>query len=128
MLCCIVLCYRGVHTLAKVVKRFVASDYAGYLDSKKSILGYMFTAYGESISWRSSLQNVLEFTTMEAEYIAMTKAIKDGIWLQGFIKELGIIQEDMVICCDFQNALHLMKNTVHHEISKHIYIKLHFIR
>lgn len=54
--------------------------------------------------------------------------MKEGIWLQGFVKELGIGQGEKVIYCDNQSALHLMKNPMYHERSKHIDINMHFIR
>lgn len=60
--------------------------------------------------------------------MAATEGTKECIWLQGFVKELRIGQGEMVIYCDNQSALHFMKNLMYHERSKHIDIKMHFIR
>ena len=57
-----------------------------------------------------------------------TEAIKEALWLKGFAAELGFNSKDITIHCDNQSALHLMKNPMYHERSKHIDIKLHFIR
>lgn len=35
------------------------------------------------ISWRCTLQLTVELSTTEAEYMAMTEAIKETMWLQG---------------------------------------------
>ena len=44
------------------------------------------------------------------------------------INELGYEQSSIIVLCDSQSAISLSKNQVHHEKTKHIDIKLHFIR
>ena len=51
---------------------FCDSDYASNLDSRKSQSGYVFRMFGGAISWKSSLQSVVAFSTTDAEYIALT--------------------------------------------------------
>ena len=46
----------------------------------------------------------------------------------GLVIELKIDQEQIVVFCDNQRAVQLSKNKVFHERTKHIDIKLHFIR
>ena len=41
---------------------------------------------------------------------------------------MGFDTSNITVYCDNQSALHLMKNPMFHERSKHIDIKLHFIR
>ena len=67
-------------------------------------------------------------STTEAEYIAAAEAIKEAIWLKGMLKELGVNQKSMAIHYDSQSAICLSKNQTHHERTKHIDIKVHFIR
>lgn len=107
---------------------YVDSDFAGSLDTRKSLSGYVFTLYGTAISWKSSLQSVVALSITEAEYIAMTEAVKEAVWLQGIIQELGFPQEKMTIYCDNQSVIHLTKHQMFHECSKHIDVKLHFVR
>ena len=59
--------------------------------------------------------------------MAVTEAIKEAIWLQGLVADLGVIQEKTVYC-DSQSAIHLAKNQVHHSRTKHIDVCFHFIR
>ena len=44
------------------------------------------------------------------------------------INELGYEQSSITILCDNQSAISLSKNQVHHEKTKNIDVKLHFIR
>lgn len=74
-----------------LVEAYVDSDYVGCIDTRKSLSGYIFTTYGGAISWKASLQNLVALSTTEAEFMAaVTEAIKEGIWLQGLSKELGM--------------------------------------
>ena len=72
-----------------VVKGYCDSDYAADLDHRRSINGIVFTAGGNTISWRSQLQQVVALSTTEAEYISLSNAIREGLWLKGFSEELG---------------------------------------
>ncbi|XP_041011256.1 secreted RxLR effector protein 161-like [Juglans microcarpa x Juglans regia] len=79
---------------------FVDADYAGNVDTRKSLTGYVFTAYGGAISWKSNLQSVVALSTTEAEYIALTEAIKEAMWLNGISHELGIFKGNITVHCD----------------------------
>lgn len=107
---------------------YVDADFAGNLDTRKSLSGYVFTLFGTAVSWKANLQSVVALSTTKAEFIAVTEAIKEATWMRGIISELGISQEQITVYCDNQSAIHLSKHQVYHERSKHIDVKLHFIR
>ncbi|KAL1564721.1 Integrase catalytic domain-containing protein [Salvia divinorum] len=104
------------------------SDYAANLDNRRSQTGYIFNLYGSAISWKSNLQSVVALSTTEAEYIALTEAVKESMWLKGILKDFGIAQQSVSIHCDSNSALCLAKHHIFHERSKHIDIRMHFIR
>uniref|UniRef100_A0A3Q7H8M3 CCHC-type domain-containing protein n=1 Tax=Solanum lycopersicum TaxID=4081 RepID=A0A3Q7H8M3_SOLLC len=64
------------------------SDYAGDLDKRRSTTGYVFTIANAPVSWKSTLQSTVALSTTEAEYMAITEAAKEAIWLQGLLREL----------------------------------------
>uniref|UniRef100_A0A3Q7I521 Reverse transcriptase Ty1/copia-type domain-containing protein n=1 Tax=Solanum lycopersicum TaxID=4081 RepID=A0A3Q7I521_SOLLC len=64
------------------------SDYAGDLDKRRSTSGYVFTIANAPVSWKSTLQSTVALSTTEAEYMAITEASKEEIWLQGLLREL----------------------------------------
>ena len=67
-------------------------------------------------------------STTEADYVAATEAIKEIIWLHGFLDELGKKQEMGILHSDSQSAIFLAKNSAFHSKLKHIQTKYHFIR
>ena len=107
---------------------YVDSDFAGDLDKRRSIMGYMFTLAKAPVSWRSTLQSTVALLTTEVEYMVVTKAVKEAIWLHGLVEDLGIYQEHVYIFYDSQSAIYLEKNQVHHSRTKHIDVCFHFVR
>ena len=107
---------------------FVDSDYAGDLDKRRSTTGYVFTCGGGPISWRSMLQSISALSTTEAEYMALTEAAKEAIWLRGLASDLGLYQSFVTVKCDSQSAIYLAKNQVFHARTKHIEVCYHRIR
>ncbi|KAK3009917.1 hypothetical protein RJ639_011487, partial [Escallonia herrerae] len=77
------------------VSGFVDSDYAGDLGP---------------ICWKSVLQSTTTLSTTEAEYMALTEAAKEALWLKGLVEELGFKQCGVLLQCDSQSALDLAKN------------------
>ena len=122
------LLFKQDNTLGKGVIGYVDSDYAGDLDKRRSTTGYVFTLAGGPISWKSTLQSTVALSTTEAEYMAVTEAVKEAIWLQGMVKTLGLDQEHINMYCDSQSAIHLAKNQVYHARTKHIDVRFHFVR
>ena len=53
--------------------------------------GMYFTLSQAPVSWRSILQSTVALSTKEAEYMAMTEAMKEVIWLQGLLDDLGVV-------------------------------------
>ena len=62
----------------------------------------------------------MTLSTTEAEYVAVTEASTELIWLQGLLAELGFKQVLNVLHSDSQNAIHLAKNSAFHSRTKHI--------
>jgi len=107
---------------------YVDSDYAGDLDRRRSLSGYIFTLCNSAISWKATLQSIVALSTTEAEYISATEGMKEAIWLRGLVNELGLTQKVLTVFCDSQSVIHLTKNNRYHDKTKHINIKHHFIR
>ena len=51
----------------------------------------MFCLNGGAISWKSSKQDTIVDSIIEAEYIAASKAAKEAIWIKKFIIGLGVV-------------------------------------
>ena len=104
------------------------SDYAGDLDKRRSTTGYVFTLARAQVSRKSTLQSTVALSTTEAEYMAITETVKEAIWLQGLLDDLGFGQKQVTLFCDSQSAIHLVNNQVYHARTKHIDVRYHFVR
>ena len=66
---------------------------------------------------------------MEVEYIALTHAAKEALWLQSMVSEIRRDErKPVVINCDNQGSIALSKDNKYHSWTKHIDIWYHFIR
>eukprot|EP00253_Pinus_taeda_P013216 PITA_13216 len=109
-----------------VVSRYMANS--GDLDKRRSTSGYVFALAGGAINSMSKLHNIVALSTTEAEYIAISHACKEAVWLKGLIGEFGRLQDSIKLFCGSQSAIHLAKKPAYHSKSKHIPIKSHFVR
>jgi hypothetical protein len=67
-------------------------------------------------------------STTEAEYIALSVAVHEAVWLHNILADLfGHVLDSTVIHCDNQSYVKLSENPVFHDKSKHIEIKYHYI-
>ena len=85
---------------------------------------YIMPSIGELVL---TLQSTVALSTMEVEYMAMIEAMKEVIWLQGLLDDLGIDQDLLKINCDSMSAIYLAKNQVYHANMKHINVRFHFV-
>jgi hypothetical protein len=61
------------------------SDFAGDVDTARSTSGTVNLLNGRPVMWSSSTQSVTALASTEAEYMAMSVAAKDIIWLRGLL-------------------------------------------
>lgn len=108
---------------------FVDSDWGNCLMDRRSYTGYIFLLSGGPISWDSKKQRTVALSSTEAEYMALTEATKEAIYLNEFLIELGFEQlTDGVLFNDNIGAKKLAENSTYHARSKHIDIRHHFVR
>jgi len=46
------------------------------------------------------LQHTVALSTTEGEFMSLIEAVKEAIWLHGFLGDLGIEEVDHVALCD----------------------------
>lgn len=128
---------KGTKHMALVFKKSnVSPTLEGYSDAdwasdadRKSYTGYVFKYGGNSISWGSYKQSCISLSSTEAEYISLSEACREAVFLQALLKELLVISScKIVMYCDNQSAMQLAVNKVHHKRSKHIEIRYHYVR
>ncbi|CAL5340443.1 unnamed protein product [Camellia sinensis] len=108
---------------------FTDSDWASSLDDRRSISANVFTLGSGVITWSSKKQATVALSSSEAEYVAATSAACQAIWLRRMLAELQQRQEGATeIFCDNKATIFMTKNPAFHSRTKHIDMRLHFIR
>lgn len=98
-------------------------------EDRHAISGYAFLLHGGAVSWTTKRQEIISLSTTESEYVAITHASKEAIWLRSLISQ--IFSETLTpttLFSDNQSAIALTKDHQYHARTKHIDIRFHFIR
>ncbi|EOY08066.1 Uncharacterized protein TCM_022381 [Theobroma cacao] len=105
------------------------SDWAGCLDTRKSVTGYCIFVGDSLVSWKSKKQSVMARNSAKAECRSMAATCCEIIWLRSLMADFGINHSETVnLYSDSQSAIQISKNHVLHEKTKHIEMDCHFIR
>jgi hypothetical protein len=105
------------------------SDWGSDIDTRRSTTGYIFTLNSGAISWGSKLQPTVALSSAEAEYMAVSSAVQEGVHLRQLLGDLGYrLDEPTTIYEDNMGCIALSNNPVFHKRTKHIDIRYHFVR
>ncbi|KAG8472802.1 hypothetical protein CXB51_034693 [Gossypium anomalum] len=73
------------------------------------------------------MANPVALSTTKVEYMVITEACKEAIWLKGIFSDLNEDLQISTVFCDSQNTIFLTKDQMFHERTKHIDVRYHFI-
>jgi hypothetical protein len=107
---------------------FVDSDFAGDYDSRKSITWFVFMLNGGAVSWGSKKQHSVATSTVEAEFIAASHAIKEGMWFGSLLEELGKSVSGVELRMDNMGCIANLQSHVLSKYTKHISVCYHQAR
>ena len=109
---------------------YVDSEYAGDISIRKSTGGYIFMAAGVFISWAFRRQQIVILFSTEAEYVALTEALQEALWLRRVLEELKLLGKltAVLLFNDNLGAAALAKNLEYRFRTKHIEVRWHWIR
>lgn len=105
------------------------ASYAADRSDPRSVTGYTFLLQGGAVSWNSKRQTSYALSSTEAEYLSLSGATQEAVWLRSFCIELEIQESKPVtIFCDNKGAIDLGKNARFSPRTKHIDVRHHFIK
>ncbi|TPX52374.1 hypothetical protein PhCBS80983_g06488 [Powellomyces hirtus] len=111
------------------------ADWGNNIIDRRSITGYLFCIGNAGpVTWASKRQPTVALSSTEAEYMALSFATQETIWLRSLLRKLQIPEylnesaRPTTIYEDNQSCISLAMNPVHHARTKHIDIRHHFIR
>ena len=104
------------------------AGHAGDRETSRGRSGYVFMSAGVAVSWRSSMMKVVTHSSCESEYVGLSEAGNEAVYLQQLQGEMKIGTEKVLLLGDNESSLMLAMNPVFHHRSKHIRIKYHSLR
>ncbi|XP_019100765.1 PREDICTED: uncharacterized protein LOC109132819 [Camelina sativa] len=105
------------------------ADHNGCPLTRRSLTAWFIQLGGSPVSWKTRKQDVVSRSSCEAEYRAMAKTVCELLWLRDVLVSMGVdCSAPVSLYCDNESAIHLSKNPVFHERTKHIESDCHFIR
>lgn len=103
------------------------ASFAGDEHQRRSRSGYFTAINGTPVSWKSGLQPIIAYSTAEAEYIAMSDAVRDAMCIRRLLQELGHPTGVITVFEDNTTAK-IIAEEVTTKRSKYIELRYHDIR
>ena len=105
------------------------SDWAGDAETRISVTGFIIYLLGVPICWRSKGQKSVTLSSSEAEYIAISEAVKEIRFIYYLLDSIGIkVELPIVVRCDNVGAIFMAENSSSGVRTRHIDTRYHFIR
>ena len=85
------------------------------MDDQRSTTGWVFSLGSGADAWSSKKQDVIALSSTEAEYIAVTSAACQDVWLQRLLGDMGVEQTSPTpMFCDNKSTISIAKNPSMH--------------
>ena len=108
---------------------FTDSDYAGDPVSRRSVTGYIIYILGVPICWKSSSQKSVTLSSCEAEWVALSEAVKDIIFIINLCDSMQIkIQLPVTVRVDNIGAIFMTQNVTTISRTKHVDVMGKYVR
>jgi len=109
---------------------FVDASWGDKDIKRYSTTGFVFIMCGGPVSWSSYAQKCISRSSTEAEYIALSDAVREGIWLRRLCNEAGAPQPPTILFEDNTSCITLAfgEQGSEHKKLKHVEIRYHFFR
>ena len=110
------------------VKIYSDSDWAGDANDRISFSGSLTFLNGSLISWNCRKQRSVALSSTEAEYMALSDATRETLYVQNLISEFFTVILPIPIFVDNKGAGYIAENDINNKLTKHIDIRYHFTR
>lgn len=121
--------YRLRYFKTTEIQAYSYADWASEIDQRKSCSGLIINMSNAAICLGSKRQNIVALSTTEAEYIALSFATREVMWLRQLASEIDNKPlKATTIYCDNQSTINLATLDAYRSRTKHIDIRFHHTR
>jgi hypothetical protein len=104
------------------------SDWAGDLDNRRSISGYIIFLLGCPIVWKSKQQQSVTLSSSEAEYVALSEAAKEIKFVAQVLESIGIkVKYPITVHVDNIGAIFMSENVSATKQTRHVHTRYRFV-
>lgn len=119
----------GKNTFPIEIIAFSDSDWASCKDTRRSLTGYCIFMGNSMISWKTKKQKTVSRSSCEAEYRSLAATVCELLWISYILRDLNVhFKTPIGLWCDNKSAIHITKNPIFHERTKHLDIDCHLVR
>jgi hypothetical protein len=112
-----------------VVSAYCDADWGKNKEDRRSTTGYCIYINENLVSWNTKKQTTVALSTAEAELMSVCECVKEVKWIQQLLTEMNMkVRIPIIVYEDNQATIKISENDTHHDRTKHIDIKYHFIR
>ncbi|CAI5536344.1 unnamed protein product [Closterium sp. Naga37s-1] len=119
----------GVEPGRLFLTAFSDASFASEPEYMTSVGGFICCVGGGPTAWESKKQVDQALSSVESEYMALFRAVREIVWHRRLLDELGEEQQGPTpLYYDRQGVISLAKNPVLHGLTKHMRVKWHWTR
>ena len=105
------------------------SDFAGDKDKRISVTGYILYLSNVPIAWKSKSQKSVTLSSSEAEFVAMSEAVKEIRFVYQLLKSIGMkVKIPVKMRIDNVGAIFMAENVTTSNRTKHIDTRFNYVR
>ena len=104
------------------------SDWSSCCKTRRSLSAFVLLLGDSPVCWKTKKQDTVSHSSTEAEYRAMSDALKEVKWLRKLLHGFDVKQAPTRFFCDSKAAIYIATNPVFHECTKHIENDCHAVR
>jgi hypothetical protein len=109
-----------------IIVTFADSSWASEIDSSKSVTGHITRCFGGCITWGSKKQEIVALSSAEAEFIAISTALRSTIHIRELLKELKLNVPPTPVLTDSTSAISLVEHST--KRTRHVRLRYHNVR